>query len=404
MEVALDVVLVAAGVLLIIVTLTSVIRTTILPRGVSSWIAREVFFALRVLFRLRTGRSPTYEKRDRVMAMIGPVYLLSLLATWLGLLVIAYTAIYYGLRVHPFQKAIELSGSAIFTLGTATTSKFGANVGTYTEAGLGLLLLTLLITYLPTIYTAFSRREAAVTQLEVRAGTPPSATALLVRYHRIDKLDQLDDLWQQWESWFADVEETHISFPVLAFFRSPEPDHSWVTAGGTVLDAASLWVSTVEHPNDPDAQLFIRSGYIALDRIASFFGVAYVASPRPDDPISISRTEYDDACRSLAEAGLPLREDLDAAWQAFSGWRVNYDTVLLNLARLTEAPIAPWTSDRSPLSEQLTWSLKSLAPVTRPRGRRPARRGSRGQVDVPSPPQVLPPPTPPRPPSPPDQD
>jgi hypothetical protein len=310
--------------------------------------------------------------------MFGPIYLLALLLTWILLLIVAYTAIYYGLGVHSLRTAFELSGSSIFTLGTATTSKFGPNVGTYSEAGLGLLLLTLLITYLPTIYSAFSRREVAVTQLEVRAGEPPTATGLLIRYYRIDKLDQLDDLWQQWEVWFADVEETHISFPALAFFRSPEPDHSWVTAAGTMLDAASLWVSTIEHPNDPDAQLFIRSGYVALNRIGEYFGVAYVPKPAPDDPITISRSEYDDACRSLAEAGLALRDDLDAAWRSFSGWRVNYDTVLLNLARLTEAPIAPWTSDRSPVSEQLTWRLRSLAPgarfTARPQRRRLARR------------------------------
>ena len=384
MEVALDVVLVAAGALLIVVTLTSVIRTTILPRGVSSPIARDVLFALRVLFRLRIGRSPTFERRDRVMAMFGPVYLLSLLLTWLLLLLFAYTAIYYGLGVHPLRSAFELSGSAIFTLGTASTAKFGPNIVTYSEAGLGLLLLTLLITYLPTIYTAFSRREVAVTQLEVRAGTPPSAVALLIRYHRIEKLEDLDDLWQQWEAWFADIEETHISFPALAFFRSPDPEHSWVTAAGAILDAASLWVSTIEHPNDPDAQLFIRSGYVALNRIGAFFRVGYVSDPAPDDPITISRAEYDDACRSLAEAGLPLRDDLDATWQSFSGWRVNYDTVLLNLARLTEAPIAPWTSDRSPVSEQLTWRLRSLAPgsrfVERPRGPWFARWRSRGRA------------------------
>jgi hypothetical protein len=396
MEVALDVVLVAAGALLIVVTLTSAVRTTILPRGVSSPIARDVLFALRVLFRLRIGRSPTYEKRDRVMAMFGPVFLLSLLLTWLVLLLMAYTAIYYGLGVHPLRSAIELSGSAIFTLGTASTPKFGPNLVTYSEAGLGLLLLTLLITYLPTIYTAFSRREVAVTQLEVRAGTPPSAVALLVRYHLIDKLDQLDDLWQQWEAWFADIEETHISFPALAFFRSPDPDHSWVTAAGAILDAASLWVSTIEHPNDPDAQLFIRSGYVALNRIGAYFRVGYVSDPAPDDPITISRAEYDDACRSLAEAGLPLRDDLDASWQSFSGWRVNYDTVLLNLARLAEAPIAPWTSDRSPVSEQLTWRIKSLAPgsrfVERPRRRWFARRRSRSRADDAPPPPGEPPP------------
>ena len=360
MRLALDTVLVVAGVIIIVVDLRSAIISFILPRGVRGWLRRQVLIWVRILFRLRTGRRPTYETRDRIMALFGPIYLLALLTTWILLLIVAYTGIYYGLGVHPLRAAFELSGSSIVTLGTRSTSKAVANSFTYTEAGFGLLLLTLLITYLPVIYAAFSRRELAVTELEVRAGSPPTAVNLLVRYSRIDKLDELPDLWQAWEGWFADIEETHTSLPVLTFFRSPQPDHSWITAAGTILDAASLWVSTADHPNDPDAQLTIRAGYITLARIADFFGVFHDVDPAPDDPITISRYEYDDACRRLAEAGVPLKEDLDAAWTAFAGWRVNYDTALLNLARMVEAPIAPWTSDRSPVLAEKAWTLRVM--------------------------------------------
>jgi hypothetical protein len=352
-----EVVLFAAGAVLVVYTLVSAVRTTMIPRGVGTTVGRKVFVSTRLIFRLRVGRSPTYERRDRIMATYGPVFLLVLLLTWLVLLMVGYTAMYAALDVRPLARAIELSGSSIFTLGTTSTGHLGTLIVTYTEAGLGLLLLTLLITYLPTLYTTFQRREALVTLLETRAGTPPSAVNLLVRYHRIEKTDRLVDLWQQWEGWFADIEESHVSYPVLAFFRSPQRDHSWVTAAGTVLDAGSLWASTVEHPRDPDVQLFIRAGSLALRRIADYFDIPFDPDPRPDDPITISRYEYDDACRELAQAGVPLKEDLDAAWRSFAGWRVNYDTPLLNLARLTEAPIAPWTSDRSPLTIGRSWAF-----------------------------------------------
>ncbi len=147
-------------------------------------IARQVFLWTRVVFRLRVGRSPSYEKRDRIMAMYAPAALIALLTVWLGSCwSSAYTAMFAPSACSPLSRAFELSGSSIFTLGT-TTHRQPARRSflTYSEAGLGLLLLTLLITYLPTIYTTFQRREAAVTLLEVRAGNPPSAVNLLVRY------------------------------------------------------------------------------------------------------------------------------------------------------------------------------------------------------------------------------
>jgi hypothetical protein len=374
-EQVVQVLLFAGGVFVVVATLLSAVRTTVLPRGVQSRLNRQVYGGLRVLFRLLSGRSPTYERRDRIMAMYAPIALLSLLLTWLLLMVVSFTAMNWAVDVRPLRAALQFSGSSIFTLGTTTTRFLSANVLSYIEAGIGLLLLTLLISYLPALYTSFQRREINVTLLQVRAGNPPSAVNLLVRYHRIDKTDELGELWRQWEGWFADLAESHISFPVLAYFRSPQPDKSWVTAGGTVLDAASLWASTVEHPRDPDAPLLIRAGYIALRQIAEFFRVPYDSNPQPTDPISISRYEFDEACRQLAEAGVPLKSDLDAAWEAFAGWRVNYDTPLLNLARLTEAPIAPWTSDRSPLEMRVSRLSKVSRATSRARrSKRPARR------------------------------
>jgi hypothetical protein len=236
-------------------------------------------------------------------------------------------------------------------LGTTTDPHLGPSILTYTEAGLGLLLVALLITYLPSIYSAFSRRENGVALLQVRAGDPPQAATMLIRFHRIEEAQyRLTELWRQWEGWFADIEETHSTFPILVFFRSPQPNRSWITTAGALLDGAGLWLAAVEHPKDPDAQLCIRAGSLALRRIADLFRVVYDSDPSPDDPISISRSEWDAAMAEMELAGLALKADRDQAWADWRGWRVNYDTVLLNLARLVEAPPTPWVSDRSPVS------------------------------------------------------
>ena len=374
-----DVVLLLAGVALVVATLGSAVRSTILPRGVPVRISRAINLSLRALFRLRAGRSPSYERRDKVMASFGPTALLALLSAWMLMLLVAFVLMFLAVATHSITTAIELSGSSLFTLGTSSARHLGPDLLSYAEAGLGLLLLTLLITYLPSIYTAFSRRENGVSLLRVRAGDPPRATTMLIRYHRIEDVNfRLSSLWQTWEGWFADVEESHTSFSILAFFRSPQPEQSWITAAGTLLDAASLWVAVVDHPNDPDAQLCIRAGFLALQRIATFFSIPFDATPAPGDPITISRAEFDQAMEEMAGAGMPLLADRDAGWEAYRGWRVNYDTALLNLARLVEAPPAPWVSDRSPLRDNQTWTLRR-ALTSRPGGTNGTTRRSRSR-------------------------
>jgi hypothetical protein len=122
-----------------------------------------------------------------------------------------------------------------------------------------------------------------------------------------------------------------------------------VTAAGAVLDTAALRLALLDIPWTPQAPLCIRSGYLALREVAGFFGFDYEDSPNPDDPISITREEFDELCSKLDGAGVPLRADKDQAWRDFSGWRVNYDQVLLRLAGYVMAPYAPWVSDRSPV-------------------------------------------------------
>ena len=346
MDVFARVVLSVLGALAIIGTIGSAVRTVILPRAVASRITRRVFRTLRIVFDLRVQRA-SYERTDRIMALYAPISILALLLTWMLILFVAFTGIFWSLGIRPWRAAFETSGSSLLTLGFEHPHDIPNVSFVFVEAALGLFILALLITYLPTAYAAFSRREEMVALVSVRAGTPPSAIEMLQRYSLIEFRRGLEEWWPRWEEWFIQVEETHTSLPVLAFFRSPQPQHSWVTAAGTILDCASLISSTVEGPRQPDAELCIRSGFLALRRISAFFRIPFNNDPAPDDPISITRHEFDDACMRLEQAGVPLKTDRDQAWKDFAGWRVNYDDVLLGLALLTVAPVAEWTSDRS---------------------------------------------------------
>jgi hypothetical protein len=347
MDVVLRLVWTLAGLVLVLVALDSAVRTFVLPRGAVVPYTRLVFVLVRRVFDLRLRFASTYEARDRVMALYAPVTLLILPFTWLTLVTVGFTGVLRALGVAPWRTAFTESGSSLLTLGFVRPHNLPTTVLSFAEAVIGLGLIALLIAYLPTIYGAFSRREVEVAALATRAGTPPSAVELLVRTHRIGKLAELTHLWVRWQEWFAELEETHTSLAAVVFFRSPRSERSWVTASGAVLDSAALLNSVVDVPRNPEASLCIRSGYLALRSVGDFFDVAYDPDPQPDDPISIAREEFDAACDALAEAGVPLNADRDQAWRDFSGWRVNYDTVLLALAALTVAPYAPWSSDRS---------------------------------------------------------
>jgi hypothetical protein len=337
-----------AGLAVVVGTLSSAIRTMVVPRGIPTIIVRVVFVGLRQVFRAAVHRASDYVVRDRRMAYYAPLGLLSLPVVWLFLVLLGYTGIYWGIEQDGLRAAFRLSGSSLLTLGFASDHSLPATVAVFTEAALGIGLLALLISYLPAIYGTFSRREAEVGLLETKAGNPPWGVTMLIRYTRIDWPGGFDVTWRDWQHWFVEVEESHVSMPALTFFRSPQPDRSWVTAAGAVLDGASLIVSCFEGKPDPEAQILIRTGYITLRRLADYYGIEHDPDPKPGDPISIAKDEFDAAWTQMAEAGVTLRADREEAWRAFRGWRVNYDTCLLALAGLVEAPPAPWSSDRSP--------------------------------------------------------
>ena len=338
---------VVLGIYLAAATFLSAVKTVVLPRSANTRITRYVFRVTNLVFRLRMRGVTTYEERDRVMAMYAPLTLLMLPIVWLSGVLIGYMFIYMGLEGMPMYNAFKLSGSSLLTLGFERFDTTFSMVFEFSEAALGLIIVALLISYLPAMYSAFSKREALVTMLEVRASTPPSPEQMITRAYNINGLRSMTDLWELWEVWFAELEESHTSLAALVFFRSPLPGRSWVTAAGAILDSASIILSTVDIPSDPQAQLMIRSGYLSLRRIADFFNINYDPNPTPTDPISVARFEYDQLYDALVAAGVPVKPDRERAWCDYAGWRVNYDRVLLALAALTMAPYAPWVSDRS---------------------------------------------------------
>lgn len=336
----------AAGASVVLWVLLSAIRTVVLPRGDPVMLSRAVLLAVRRLFDLWARQASSYEDRDRRMAMYAPVALVLQPGTWVALTILGFTGIYWGLG-SDLGVAWRMSGSSLLTLGFVQPRGAPSEAAVFVQATLGLGLIALMISYLPSIYSAFQRRELLVAKLATRAGDPPTATEMIIRHHRLARLDALDEIWDQFETWFADIEETHTSQPALVFFRSISHERSWITSAGVVLDAAALRSSVLDLPPNPQAQLCIRAGYLSLRHIGSTFDIDFDPDPAPDDRISIDRSEFDETWRVLAAEGVPVRADRDRAWRDFAGWRVNYDTVLLALAGLTMAPYAPWSSDRS---------------------------------------------------------
>lgn len=331
----------------IVWTLVSALATVVIPRAIPVRLSRWAFAATLVPFTLAARRIDEPERRETVLAAYGPTAFLVLPLFWLVLVLAGGTLLDWAVGVDGWRTAFTESGSSLFTLGFAAPRALPQTGVDFALAGLGLGLVALLIAYLPATYASYSRRELLVTGLETQAGAPPTGTTLLERMARIGGLEGLVDFWEDWSRWFADIEETHVSTPSLVFFRSPQGERSWVTAAGAVLDAASLLLSSIDLERQPQAALCIRSGYIALRRIAASYQIHFDPDPRPDDPISITREEFDAAWDRLSSAGAPLRADKALAWASYRGWRVNYDAVLLGLATLTMAPLAPWSSDRA---------------------------------------------------------
>lgn len=339
---ALRVVTGLSGVVLVITTLSAAIRSFILPRNEVVRLNVWVFQGIRTLFDTAARLANSYEQRDKIMAHYAPVALVALPVVWEALVSLGYTSLFWALGEGSWQKCYHLSSSSLLTLGSSSTRHLFIAVLSYSEATLGLLLLTLLLSYLPTIYQAFSRREATVAQLELRAGTPPTAACLLGWLNYDGSVQNDDRHWADWERWFVEIEESHTSLPILTFFRSPQPGRSWVTTGALVLDAAALLFAAVEGPRPRQVEITFKAGCLALNRVYRFFNTKTHTQPvkltPEDETVNSDRATFDRACADLAAQGLPLVADRNAAWAQYRELRSRYATALEFLATLTMAP------------------------------------------------------------------
>jgi len=349
-----------AGLWLVGAVLLSALRTVVVPRGERAMLSGIVFLSMRKALELPLRNAPP-ARRELLLRRYAPISLVMLAFTWAVLVIIGFTPVHWALGELSWSEALQVSGSSLTTLGFVSADPTPARLVEILEALIGLGLVGLLISFLPAIYGAYSQRELLVAQLASRAGEPPSVATFLIRQQAIRGLDDLGDTWREWEDWFSQVEETHSSYPSLAYFRSGD-QRSWLTAAGTVLDAAAMVQSAVDIPRLASASLCIRSGFLCLREVADQFLIPYDADPGPGDPISVTRAEFDECCDRMAAAGVPLVADRDQAWQDWSGWRVNYDGPLLGLCVIVEPPAAPWSSDRvAPVKRRVlatAWRLK----------------------------------------------
>jgi len=333
---------VVAGVALVVWVLDAAVRNFLLPRPtrvlMTRWLAS---WGPGGLLGRAARRAPDYQTKDRLVAARPVLTLLTFQVAWLTLVYFGFALIYWGGGAHVHQ-ALDQSGSALFTLGFAIPRDAVPQALVYAEALVGLTLLALLISYLPTIYAAFQRREFMVSKLVVRTGAKTTPWGALVDSQRTESLDLLDELWADWENWFVDIAESHTSLTILNFYRSPQRGNHWVKTARTVLDTASLRIAVMADPAPIQANIALRSGTLALRTVANHLGIEFPSDPKPTDPISVTREQFDAACALLVEGGLDLVEDLDQAWLDFAGWRVNYDVTICRLADFLIAPHDPW--------------------------------------------------------------
>ncbi len=260
----------------------------------------------------------TYERKDAVLALVGPIAVLAELVLWLALFGAAFVIMLVP-YAHNFGRATSQVGAAMFTLGLArSASRTNDTIVTFAAAS-GFVVIALQIAYLPSLYAAFNRREALITMLVSRAGEPSWGPEILIRHQLVGIGDALPDFYASWEQWAAEFSESHSSYPVLLLFRSPDPWSSWVLALLSVLDAAAMQLALNPTTTPSQARLCLRMGYTALRRVSDALGWDFDPDPLPDGPLQLSAQEFGSAVALLRESGYEIERDSDAAWPHFRG-------------------------------------------------------------------------------------
>ncbi len=362
----------AVGVLLVVAAATSVIGTLIVPRPISSLLTRQIDRVVNVGYLSLTKHIKEYKRRDRVESTHAATLLLCQLAAWLLLFFLGFSLIFWPLA-GSITEAFHTAAPALWEIGNDHARGAAEQTILYIASITGIVTVTLQIAYLPTLYSAFNRRETAVALLNARAGVPSWGPELLARTHYalgtgVSTIDTLPDLYESWESWAADVGESHTTYLPLVRFRSPRPLSSWVTGLLAVLDSAALILSLSpqlgrQYSVEVPARLCLRSGFLCFREIARAMSFDVPEEPDPSGGILLTYEQFLDAIERLKRVSFPTERKPEDAWPDFVGWRINYEQAAYAIAREVDAVPALWSGPRR------HEDCPSIPPIRPPEGR-----------------------------------
>ncbi|MDX6574479.1 MAG: hypothetical protein QOE96_432 [Blastocatellia bacterium] len=359
------------GVALIIVVLWDVFETIVLPRRVTRRFRLTRLF-YRVIWVPWSTIARGFKKnkaRETFLSVFGPLSLLALLVLWAVALVFGFASLHwsFGSELNlvnghaEFFSDVYYSGTTFFTLGLGDIAPAGtaARAITVIEASLGFGLLALVIGYFPVLYQAFSRREVNISMLDARAGTPPTAAELLRRHQEGQSLDSLDQFLRDWEMWAADLMESHLSYPVLCFFRSQHDNQSWLAALNTVLDTCSLVMVGIDGIPKWQAQLTFKMARHAIVDISQIFNT----SPVKHDGARLPKKDLETLRMILSETGVALRNEAGDE-TTLEELRAMYEPYTRVLSRYLMMPLPGWlpTARASDNWQTSAWENAAAAP------------------------------------------
>jgi hypothetical protein len=342
----------AFGALLVLAAWASVIGTLIVPRLVGGFLTRWVDRVVVTVYRVVTRKATDYRRLDRVLATQAAAILLTQLAAWMAIVFFGFTLLLWPFAKAGIASAFGDAGSSLFTLGYTEPPGSWPAALVFFAAATGLVIVALQVGYLPTLYSAFNRRETEVALLNARSGVPTWGPELLSRTHYAlgsgtSTINTLPELYARWERWAADVAESHTTYLPLVRFRSPRPLSSWVTALLAVLDSAALYLAlSPKAAPTVAARLCLRGGFECLTRIAQAMGCDVPALDKPAAGITLTYEEFLSGVERMREVSFDIERDPADAWPDFVGWRVNYERAAYAIADAIDAVPAMWSGPR----------------------------------------------------------